>query len=65
MAAATLPAEYRPAWPKSFSPSEGLHLCDYFFLFLEKPRPVPLQLASDELYHQVSEAFAELDPEGP
>ena len=35
-----------------------------FFLFLEKLRPVSLQLASEELYCQVSEAFTEFHPEG-
>ena len=35
-----------------------------FFLFLEKLRPVTLQLASEELYQQVSEAFTEFHPEG-
>ena len=35
-----------------------------FFLFLEKLRPVSLQLASEEFYRQVSEAFAEFHPEG-
>ena len=73
--AAGLPAPSWPTWPGGLLVSVPL-LWRYFFCRLEKRRPVPfflfleklrgvsLQLVSEELYCQVSEAFAEFHPEG-
>jgi hypothetical protein len=38
-------------------------LGDYFISAVGKARPAPLRLEFDNAYRQVSESFAELDPE--
>ena len=73
---AGLPAPSRSAWPGGLlvpvCPLWRYFFCRFgkrwpvpFFLFLEKLRVVALQLVPEELYYQVSEAFAEFHPEGP
>lgn len=72
---AGLPAPSRSAWPGGLLVPVSLlwryFFCRFgkrwpvpFFLFLEKLRVVALQLVPEELYYQVSEAFAEFGPEG-